>query len=498
MFLKALIALAVILGPPVLYAQEPPATGFISDAAVSLLPVYGNEVLTAGVTGATPESQPGPQNSILPPTQGPSVPIESIGPLVPSVVPLPATYDLRPHLPAPGNQAFSDCSAWAVAYATMSGRLAATRNRKPTEPCEIFSPAYLYSQVEHKPGVGISVYSGHDPSGRSSAIAFVLKNGCATQATVPYSSNGEQIPECVLAKASSEAKYLRQFFPQLELNVLPTLKRIQRAIADDYVVISEVRYDDAFRARDGMGATEDSVYRWSGKSGNLHAVCIVGYDDKKANGRPALLIMNSWGSDWKNGGFCWVDANSYDKGFFHSAVVLCDAASRLPETQNVADVKIKLERDRSIIFESKQAYRLSPQGWRYSEICTAGDCLFSLRDNGGVYFLAKEELAKLRSAAPSNASTNWIGIPYQLNSPAVTMTVATQDYLVALDKEGAIRAFGRFGTGSNLLQHWLPLKAPGNEPAIDLHLVDGKVRATVKSGTIYELQRLDKWVAVEL
>ena len=36
-----------------------------------------------------------------------------------------------------------------------------------------------------------------------------------------------------------------------------------------------------------------------------HAQCVVGYDDEKYGG--AFLIMNSWGSQWGNNGFAWVN-----------------------------------------------------------------------------------------------------------------------------------------------------------------------------------------------
>ena len=35
-----------------------------------------------------------------------------------------------------------------------------------------------------------------------------------------------------------------------------------------------------------------------------HAMCVVGYDDKKFGG--AFLIMNSWGPNWGQNGFAWV------------------------------------------------------------------------------------------------------------------------------------------------------------------------------------------------
>src|SRR4029078_3276887 len=35
-----------------------------------------------------------------------------------------------------------------------------------------------------------------------------------------------------------------------------------------------------------------------------HAMCVVGYDDRKYGG--SFLIMNSWGPQWGNNGFAWI------------------------------------------------------------------------------------------------------------------------------------------------------------------------------------------------
>ncbi|QQS28608.1 MAG: DUF4384 domain-containing protein [Sphingobacteriales bacterium] len=47
---------------------------------------------------------------------------------------------------------------------------------------------------------------------------------------------------------------------------------------------------------------------------NLHAMCIVSYDDNKYGG--AFEIMNSWGTQWANKGFVWVKYSDFDKWSF--------------------------------------------------------------------------------------------------------------------------------------------------------------------------------------
>jgi hypothetical protein len=40
-----------------------------------------------------------------------------------------------------------------------------------------------------------------------------------------------------------------------------------------------------------------------------HAMCVVGYDDKKYGG--SFLLMNSWGPEWGNNGFAWVHYDDF-------------------------------------------------------------------------------------------------------------------------------------------------------------------------------------------
>ncbi|HXH18860.1 MAG TPA: C1 family peptidase [Chitinophagales bacterium] len=42
-----------------------------------------------------------------------------------------------------------------------------------------------------------------------------------------------------------------------------------------------------------------------------HAMCVVGYDDNKYGG--AFEIMNSWGQNWANGGYCWLKYADFKK-----------------------------------------------------------------------------------------------------------------------------------------------------------------------------------------
>jgi hypothetical protein len=63
-----------------------------------------------------------------------------------------------------------------------------------------------------------------------------------------------------------------------------------------------------------------------------HAMCVVGYDDKKYGG--AFLLMNSWGPEWGNNGFAWVRYGDF-KYYVREAYGL-DPMAKTGEAANTA------------------------------------------------------------------------------------------------------------------------------------------------------------------
>ena len=49
-------------------------------------------------------------------------------------------------------------------------------------------------------------------------------------------------------------------------------------------------------------------YSMSGFGG--HAMCVIGYDDDLQGG--AFQIMNSWGQEWGDRGFCWIRYDDFE------------------------------------------------------------------------------------------------------------------------------------------------------------------------------------------
>jgi len=83
-----------------------------------------------------------------------------------------------------------------------------------------------------------------------------------------------------------------------------------------------VAADDAFaQIRPGQ------VFMGSGSRQVNHAIMAVGFDDTKAAGKPAILVRNSWGTSWADGGYAWVAYGANQCGY---AALWCSVTALPP------------------------------------------------------------------------------------------------------------------------------------------------------------------------
>lgn len=205
------------------------------------------------------------------------------------------TVDLRPWMPPVGLQRMNDCTAWAMAYGAKTYAEAREQGWKPDAPDRIFSPRFLYNQINQ----------GNDQgSNFMRAILLMKKEGAATLATEPYR------PGDFKGKPTARARKEAPFFRVSDGFVLTNTKSIRRALqrrtpvvfgAKVFPVFFSGRFDIYTRSifeRDRQNVRPGQPH------GN-HAMIIVGYDDRKK----AFLVQNSWGMTWGKRGYAFV---SYD------------------------------------------------------------------------------------------------------------------------------------------------------------------------------------------
>lgn len=384
------------------------------------------------------------------------------------LLPLPNSVDLSQYLPTPGLQQHNDCVGWAFARGVYSYQLGLHRHRKPSKDHDVFSPLFIYSQIaiRNPPatgGNGSYIWHSSEPN----AVDLVLSRGCASEETMPYdsSTNGWQAPPSQLA--FDEAKNFPAFFHSR----LSDLESIRRAVVQNCPVVLGIQVDNKF-----FDAADTSIYRWSGNSGQLgHAVVVVGYD----NGKQAVRLMNSYGPNWKDNGFCWAaydQFNSIGNGnWCYEAHMIQVVDENLPQFVSTSNRNFVLNSDQRV-YENGTAISGSDQT---REITATKDWLYALRTDGRVFTYALNTQTNqnfwdnLTDASPA------AGLGGQLTN----MIASNDSFLYALTNSG--RIYARVPTSSGSQRRWERIDLPSNQRAIDLRFRDGFIRGTSEDGRVY-------------
>ena len=97
---------------------------------------------------------------------------------------LPGSVDLSIFMPTPGDQGrFGSCVGWAVAHA-YTGQLAISRRvQHPKELYNLFSPYYIYNQINEGRDKGGLIYTS--VPGKANAVGLAFSRGCCSRTTMP-------------------------------------------------------------------------------------------------------------------------------------------------------------------------------------------------------------------------------------------------------------------------------------------------------------------------
>lgn len=213
--------------------------------------------------------------------------------------PLPESANLQKFAPAVGNQGQQgSCVAWSSAYAARS-ILESARTGQPGESVK-FSPSFLYNQI------GLDGCQG---SYIQRAMEFMTKQGSVPYQAFPYTDQdcSNQPSQQLMQQAT---QYRMRGYNRLTLgdrtdNDAIDLQAIKQNLSQGAPVAIGMMVGQSFM-QEMMGKDlwqpapgDEDMQGFGG-----HAMCVVGYDDKKYGG--SFLIMNSWGPEWGNNGFAWV------------------------------------------------------------------------------------------------------------------------------------------------------------------------------------------------
>ena len=238
--------------------------------------------------------------------------------------------DLRKYFPPVGSQSMNDCTAWAVS-AAKSCLEAMDQQWDPTRPQTMFSPAFIYPQINN----------GKDEGSSLVAAALLLENlGAATLKTTPYK------PKDFSTQPSEFAFTEALRFKNRGTYILENRELIKVALRENLPVIIGARLTPLFFSGTAESYTsamhaEGMLLRKPDQPHAMHAMVIVGYDDQLGR----FLLRNSWGEDWGRAGYCWVDYSCFDsidasasaETFLFVALAMEDEALDVEATPDIGD-----------------------------------------------------------------------------------------------------------------------------------------------------------------
>lgn len=229
---------------------------------------------------------------------------------------LASSVDLSPKFPPIGNQGqYGTCVAWSLGYnlrtflhgvdnGLSSSQLASSENQ--------FSPKDLFWAIA-------VADKGADCNGTGFEAAFdiMVARGIAPFSDVPYTSLGDCSSSPSSSWTSAAAEFKIENYRKINYQDLNVLKDY---LNDGRAVAIGAKLGDNFMGWDSDNIISSDSYLNPGMQHAYHAMALCGYDDNIGpNG--AFRVVNSWGTNWGDDGYVWVDYNFFVNEFCFCAFV---------------------------------------------------------------------------------------------------------------------------------------------------------------------------------
>lgn len=238
---------------------------------------------------------------------------------------LPSQYSLKSFAPMPGHQgSVGSCAAWSSAYAGLTIINGIENNNKQ----KAYSPWHLYNRVQ----TSLNRAPCQSGSTISAALNMLKTNGCLK--FEEYNAN------CGAEPVTEKAPYDLYDFQALSISVTD----FKKALSSNQPIVA------AFKAYGNTGwelneNLTDGLWNgaYSGEPEGGHAMCIIGYDDKKGNG--AFEVINSWGTSWGVGGYFWISYADISKHIKNAFTLLPHPEEESANSASVFGQKFEIHND---------------------------------------------------------------------------------------------------------------------------------------------------------
>ncbi len=209
--------------------------------------------------------------------------------------------DLSEFLPEVGSQGVQgSCVGWATGYYLKSFQENLQDfNNGQTSPNNQMSPAFVYNQIR--------VGSCADGSSITTALELISNSGIVTWQEMPYDQNVCNVLPSTAQNILAEENKIMSFAP---LDGDKLFDQARAALMNNQPIIIAISIDKEFFGK--IDAFGDAVYRKFGGEDSIdgaHAMLVVGYDEAKQ----AFKAVNSWGKNWGNNGFVWIDYKAFQE-----------------------------------------------------------------------------------------------------------------------------------------------------------------------------------------
>ncbi len=209
--------------------------------------------------------------------------------------PLPESVSLLRFAPDRQNQGKQgSCVAWSSVYAARTIVEAASTGQNGNNTA--YSPSYVYNQIGLEGCEGAYIQK---------AMEFMADKGVVPFSAFPYDDQDcSREPSSSLINQAAQNKMhgFTRLTESDDVNGI-NVRAVKEHLAKDAPVVIGMMVGGSFM-QDMMGkelwAPSDEDRSQMGFGG--HAMCVIGYDDR----RQAFQLMNSWGPGWGNNGIAWV------------------------------------------------------------------------------------------------------------------------------------------------------------------------------------------------
>ena len=209
---------------------------------------------------------------------------------------LPPSFDLSEFLPPVKSQGQQpSCVSWAVTYylKSLQEKIQFSHDFDPTT---IMSPAYTYNQLCKGSCTGTSI---------GATLDILKEKGALSLNEFPYeASECHVLPNETQDQLAERAK-IGDYKALSGDNMVDEMKTL---ITQQTPIVIAAVLDQEFGKKDLLDLTAYREHDVTYEGASCHAMLVVGYSDTNN----AFKVVNSWGEDWGDEGFVWIDYKAFE------------------------------------------------------------------------------------------------------------------------------------------------------------------------------------------